>query len=367
MLRVEIYRPTRKPQHKLREINITQAITYPFLPRTFLNVLLVPGLILSGMHLLLSIVYQNISSDSQVYALWLFPVALAVFILGYGWRLVYVLRKDGYDVTISNWTVEGLITIFWDGSKLMMLIGVMALVSALPSFVIGLTKPEYKLDPSLQHWIDRPALTSAISEIDPSLRHWLNHGSVSELTKPESGIAQTTMPVLTIEELDRMTPEQREAYYSTLDQPSPMKAPAGRNPLYFQTPTQIASWIIFTILLAPFLFGAIVQSAENHSLLHLLNLRRALRAGMKCYGKSLLTLLMTCLLGTIVICLLNAAQNQDLLSARPENLSQFVYTVSAQFLCLSMLSISFHLIAQAFDAYKEDGLQTDSSGAATSG
>ena len=130
-------------RHKLRDVNITQALTYPFLRQNRVNALLLPvvqgalSAVLSMLGVFLWKVFcptydtagatDFLSSPSGAYF-----VAFCMFLffsslMGYGWRLILILRNNGYDAPAPDWTLEAMMVSWLDGMKLMLLIAVLPL------------------------------------------------------------------------------------------------------------------------------------------------------------------------------------------------------------------------------------------------
>ena len=109
---------------------------YPFLRRNWVNTLLVPGSL--GFALALwGLSPANEQADNFRQLIPLISLILFLPLLGYGWRLIHILRESGYDATAPDWTLENIIGSWWDGMKITLLISLAVLVIALPEFLLA--------------------------------------------------------------------------------------------------------------------------------------------------------------------------------------------------------------------------------------
>ena len=108
----------QKDQHKLRNINIIQALEYPFsqlgktlvLPGGFNYIFGLLGVIIS-IFFDRVVIYRRLALDETLNII--YGVSFFVFyfpcLLGYAWQLVHTLRKDGYDTPAPDGTIEEII------------------------------------------------------------------------------------------------------------------------------------------------------------------------------------------------------------------------------------------------------------------
>jgi len=261
---------------ELREINVTQALTYSFRVHNLINMLVLPGLVALAMAFwgLRPSVYRGLgeSSNSLKYQqlLTLFPwIALLVVLpafLGYGWHLMRVLHKNGYDSSAPDWTLEQCIGAWWGGLKVLALLGI--------SVVLLYSNVNLNLQ----------------SQLAASL---CNAPSAIEDFKPLISLLAA----------------------------------------------------IPSLLLLPFVWAMLIQPNKLRSLKDLLsNFRRSIRIGFKCYGKSFLaSIVVGIVFPTVFVVFMNSLA---------ENCQEYICLLGPVFVL--MLFASFHLIAQAYDAYRED-------------
>lgn len=108
------------------------------------------------------------------------------------------------------------------------------------------------------------------------------------------------------------------------------------------------SSIALLLLLLPFALGAIVQSSESKRFL--LSVPQLLQAGTRCYGKAFLLSLVTVAFLAIGLCVF---PNQDTVPGWVE--IEVLWCLAGP-VWVAMIYIGFHLLAQAFDGYRENEL-----------
>lgn len=102
---------------KTREINITQALVYSFLPKNLVNIFLLP--FVGAIILVFGPGKQNDATG---------VICVIVYIatlLGYGWSILHILRIDGYEGRAPDWTIEKTFRSLWDGLKLLIVLSLM--------------------------------------------------------------------------------------------------------------------------------------------------------------------------------------------------------------------------------------------------
>ena len=361
-----------------REINITQALVYPFLLRNWLNTLLLPGLLLCSVWAVGNVELDN--SKLNIPEQWCVLVVLAIPIvqwcctllvlaipIGYAWRLIHILQTNGYDTAAPDWTAEKTFRAFLDGLKIILLIVVIEFVVLQPDSFTGL---ESMLTNTLTI-ASTPIVPDATSSLPPELAKQMDAAATPT---PE---AQPSTPSVT-EAPDIAAPEMNpaaQAAYAKAMQIQPSAAPTAASNIELQSqqaqsdpaqdpeaqaaiarakaaypeaqPTPVQQQIplvinciriVVFIAFATFLLAAIAQSAETRSLSHLCNIRRTLQVGMKGYGKSLLVLLVS---AAMLSCAYFSFINQEL--------KGFIFFC---FVLAYVITISFHLLAQSADSNK---------------
>lgn len=327
----------QKDQRNLRSINITQALIYPFLRQNVVNTLLIPGAVVLSLvlivirfrHLVPMLLIPGMTEESAP-PFWL-DLSLSTLpllpLLGCGWRLVGVLRKDGYDALFPNWTLEKIMGSFWDGLKLVLLISPLLLIMMLPESLNLIPLANYLA--AHRYGVEvaqRFDANTAEFPVDPA--------QMKQKDNNPSSFADLLVP-------PRIDPTQMKQMDRN---PSSFDARLERPPV---DPEQLKQWvyvlcIAVSMLLMPFFMGAVVQSAETRGALRLLNISCTWQAGVKCYGKSLLVSFAVAL---FILCLPGIGEQWF-----------FGGKLLVPYLVIMTL-ISFHLIAQAYDDYRDEHLR----------
>lgn len=200
------------PPEQKREINLVQAITYPFRRNNWINTMLLPGAFLS---LLCWLTATNEASTSPVKSLLTFSMQLLCLgPIGYLWRLLGVLRQSGYDTPAPDWTAEKSIIALFDGLKVFLLIGLTVFVLRMPDSmqVFRLSKATYTSTGNAK-------LDEAIDE------HFKSQLSADELTVAESQDAKAK----TIEEINSLPANEKASAVADPDIAVILYAPPARN------------------------------------------------------------------------------------------------------------------------------------------
>src|ERR1700679_408639 len=125
-----------------REINLVQAITYPFKRSHWVSVTLLPGAVLTILVLLTDSVYGQILPEKNVVAVGIICLCVALAIpLGYAWRLIHIFRTSGYDAAAPDWTAEQAMADLFCGLKLTFLATAVVAVFMLPDSLSAFNPP----------------------------------------------------------------------------------------------------------------------------------------------------------------------------------------------------------------------------------
>lgn len=433
-----------------REISLTQAVSYPFFKENWLNMLLLP--IFFGTGAISICMFMKNQTELQILVFSFFVLSL----LGYAWRLIFVLQADGYAARAPDWSLEKMVWCCWDGFKLSLVLGTFAFILFLPDSLILLPLPastselpsniltatayeKEQQEEENNRKIERQGKSNPDEFMEMLIREQKQRQGQSQAAvikveakcaasyiegKSIPSIVEINDEMLDIEQNNSVfksaqnginsgkklpTALQSEAskilcrygilhhllgdttnavkYYSDAIKFSPTYAAcySWRGDAYNQlgqnllaTQDYIKAFIIRTeygptyvhqkvhrisealkptlyfvriglyLILVPFLLSAIVQSSATRSFLSLCNPIRAVRAAMKCYGKSFLVSFFILIFGFSLMSISMVLPN-----FQHRVLMNVLSPVLFSFLFIEVFFVSFHMIAQAYDNLRE--------------
>ncbi len=376
----------QKDKHQLLDINITHVLKYSFVSvikalkytlfsKNVVNTLLLPGMLAMAI-LYLATVCRPSATLAPILD-WAVLISFLLLLMGYGWRLIHILRKDGYDAPAPDWTLRTIVGSIWDGLKIAPLISAVLFASIL---TIGAISREITSDRGSTQLVTPADLTEEIEVFSQQIRlnpkdagAYANRGTAYDKLGQNQKAIEDYSQAIILDSKDAEIYVQRGRAYFELGQYQKAFEDYSRAiilkpqnlPNLFDTSIGRLLIILVTapcFALIPFVWGAIVQSAQKRSLLQLMNFSRTWQAGKQCYGKSLLvSLVVLVFFPVLFITLPNYFLfiSPWVLGRSNELYTSLMCLLGPIFVVLTFTS--FHMIAQAYDDYWEDNLPVEKS------